>query len=882
MQNVSLYWILVAIFFLAFVYVGCSDNVQTDVCTSAFINGDFIIGALFPLHHQPSSKTRHLGLKCGEIREQYGIQRVEVALQTLDTINNDSSLLPNLTLGMEIRDECWYAPVALRESMKLIRDSLSISSNMNICYDNSVNQHRGPLIGVVGPGSSSVALQVQNLLQLFHVPQIGYSSTSKDLSDKSRFNYFLRVVPSDYYQAQAILDIVSYFGWNYVSAVNTNENYGQSGIQAFQELAENASVCIARTASVLSGAADADFDKIILDLRRDPNATVVVCFCEGLTVKGLLAATRRLNMTNHFLFIGSDGWADRMDVTKEYEQEALGGMSIRIHSPHVDSFDNYYFSLKPETNRRNPWFEEFWEEKFHCILKDKKDTSLHISKNTQRTCTGQESLKQKDYKQDPKLSFVRKAIYSFAYALHNMHNDICGKGLGVCKDILPFNGSLFRNYLMKVSFESNNELFRFDENGDPPGRYDIMNFRKVNGTYDYVQIGTWNNRSLVWARNFNHPQLKGKNVTSICSEECSLGSYKSEKQLGNKKCCWVCVPCLNGEILTKNKTSCQKCPAGFSPNENKTSCVQLPIVFVRWFDGSAITAMTIAVLGLLSTTFTLMIFLKYNDTPVVKASTKELSYIILIGTALAYMSIFAMLGEPSKLSCTITRFLPGLSFGMIYSALLTKTNRIARILVSSKKKFPNRKLLWMSAASQVIITLSMVFVEAVIAGSMLYYQVPETTEVYQPQFTLLECKITTEGVIVPYLFDFFLILLCTVYAVMTRNVPENFNEAKFIGFAMYTTCVIWIAFTPIYYGSGAKVITMSMCVTLSALVNWTFLFVPRLYIIILKPEKNNRAFFTTTKIRCHIGPRVSAALSEKGSMHSWAESSISVNINNTA
>ena len=44
--------------------------------------------------------------------------------------------------------------------------------------------------------------------------------------------------------------------------------------------------------------------------------------------------------------------------------------------------------------------------------------------------------------------------------------------------------------------------------------------------------------------------------------------------------------------------------------------------------------------------------------------------------------------------------------------------------------------------------------------------------------------------------------LASVYAVKTRNLPENFNEAKFIGFTMYTTCIIWLAFVPIYFGTG--------------------------------------------------------------------------------
>lgn len=75
-------------------------------------------------------------------------------------------------------------------------------------------------------------------------------------------------------------------------------------MQAFRELAEEADVCIAREDSVLSTANDAMFDKVILNLKQDPNALVVVCFCEGLTVRGLLSATKRLNLTNHFLFIG--------------------------------------------------------------------------------------------------------------------------------------------------------------------------------------------------------------------------------------------------------------------------------------------------------------------------------------------------------------------------------------------------------------------------------------------------------------------------------------------------------------------------------------------------------------------------------------------------
>ena len=79
-------------------------------------------------------------------------------------------------------------------------------------------------------------------------------------------------------------------------------------------------------------------------------------------------------------------------------------------------------------------------------------------------------------------------------------------------------------------------------------------------------------------------------------------------------------------------------------------------------------------------------FIKHNNTPVVKASTRELSYIILIGICISYITSFPLVAKPSLLTCYLTRILPGLSFSLIYGGLVTKTNRIARILAGSKKK----------------------------------------------------------------------------------------------------------------------------------------------------------------------------------------------------
>ncbi|XP_069676283.1 metabotropic glutamate receptor 1-like [Periplaneta americana] len=853
---------------------------------SALLKGDFIIGALFSVHHQPKQKRAGNTLKCGEVREMYGIQRIEVTFQTIDRINKDPSILSNVTLGVEIRDSCWYAPVALQQSIEFIRDAISPATSADTCSldqqpdprrsprANAVKQRRSPLVGVIGPASSSVAIQVQNLLQLFQIPQIGYSTTSKDLSDKSRFSYFLRVVPSDYYQAQVMVDIVRKYNWTYVSAVNTDENYGQSGIQAFRELAEKANVCIAKEDSVLSNAEDDMFDSVILKLNEDQNARVVVCFCEGMTVRGLLAATKRLNLTGRFLFLGSDGWADRSDVTDGYESQARGSISIRINSPNVTEFDDYYFNLNPYNNARNPWFREFWQYRFNCTMRDDDGNSSFVFSKSIGTsaergeCTGREKLSDR-YKADPKLSFIIKAIYTMAYGLHNMHQDVCGRDtVGLCPELFPFNGSLFKSYLLNVTFTyEDEEQVEFDRRGDPPGRYNIMNFQQLsNGSYDYVRIGDWNNGTLIMRDDLQWPRPDEK-VESVCSRPCQPGHYKNFQTGGQEqKCCWICVACKNNEFL-KDDTTCEACPAGYLPNANKTDCEEIPAEFVQWSDTQAIVSIAFSCLGFLSTAFAGAVFVRYNNTPVVKSSTRELSYLILAGMTLSHAATFPILAQPSWLSCSLSRLLPGLSFAMIYASLLTKTNRIARILAGSKKRFPTRKPRFMSAAAQVFITCTLIGMEVGVSATMLILEPPAPTLLF-PTFdrVVLACNTTPLGVVAPLAFDFFLIALCTLYAIKTRNVPENFNEAKFIGFAMYTTCVIWIAFVPIYFGSDSKVITMCMCVTLSAMVTLVFLFLPKMYIILLRPERNNRALFTTSKsIRCHIGSSVASAISNKSS-----------------
>ncbi|NXQ74588.1 GRM1 protein, partial [Quiscalus mexicanus] len=550
-----------------------------------------------------------------------------------------------------------------------------------------------------------------------------------------------------------------------------------------------------------------------------------------------------------FLPLFSDGWADRDEVIEGYEPEANGGITIKLQSPEVLAFDDYYLKLRLDTNTRNPWFPEFWQHRFQCRIPGHPLENLNFQKN----CTGNESLEE-NYVQDSKMGFVINAIYAMAYGLQNMHHSLCPGHVGLCDAMKPIDGSKLLEFLLKSSFigVSGEEVW-FDEKGDAPGRYDIMNLQYIEpNRYDYVLVGTWH-EGVLNIDDYRIQMNKSGMVRSVCSEPCLKGQIKVIRK-GEVSCCWICTACKENEFV-QDEFTCKACELGWWPNADLTGCEPIPVKYLQWSNIESIVAVVFSCLGILVTMFVTLIFVLYRDTPVVKSSSRELCYIILAGIFLGYVCPFTLIAKPTTTSCYLQRLLVGLSSAMCYSALVTKTNRIARILAGSKKKICTRKPRFMSAWAQVVIAsilisvqLTLVITLIILEPPMPILSYPSIKEVY------LICNTSNLGVVAPVGYNGLLIMSCTYYAFKTRNVPANFNEAKYIAFTMYTTCIIWLAFVPIYFGSNYKIITTCFAVSLSVTVALGCMFTPKMYIIIAKPERNVRSAFTTSDVvRMHVG-----------------------------
>jgi len=131
---------------------------KTAHAAAASIDGDIVLGGLFPVH----SKDKAGG--CGDVQKDRGIQRLEAMLFALDHINRDRSLLPGIKLGAHVLDTCSHETYALDQSFEYVRASLNVfDKSMFRCEDGSnpdmVNQP-APVVGVVGGSYSSVSIQV--------------------------------------------------------------------------------------------------------------------------------------------------------------------------------------------------------------------------------------------------------------------------------------------------------------------------------------------------------------------------------------------------------------------------------------------------------------------------------------------------------------------------------------------------------------------------------------------------------------------------------------------------------------------------------------------------------------------------------------------------
>ncbi|XP_066566533.1 extracellular calcium-sensing receptor-like isoform X2 [Amia ocellicauda] len=768
----------------------------------------------------------------------------------IEEINRDPALLPNITLGYRLYDNCVDLAGAFRAATALI------SGVGNTITDYSCTG-TPPVLGIVGDPGSTNSISISRMLGLFHVPLVSYYATCSCLSNRKEFPSFFRTIPSDAFQVKAMIKIIKHYGWTWVGAIVSEEDYGQFALKSFIEKA-NTFGCLAFSANIPSGITKTKILQIVETIKQS-TARVIVVFSREAYFIPLAKEIARQDIRDR-QWIASEAWTtSTVIVTAETFSSFGGTIGIAIRRGEIPGLKEFLLQIRPVLDPNNNLINQLWEEVFNCKFQLKTISSNSSDLVKSRICTGSEDIEstQTAYSDVSELRgsyTVYKAVYAFAHSLHNLMSCEHGKGPfenNSCADTTSLQPWQLLHYLKTVNFTTHfGDKVSFDENGDTLAIYDVMNWqRDDDGSVKIKTIGLFDESApagqeltlqedkIFWNFNLNTPPR------SVCSESCLPGTRKAARK-GEPFCCFDCIPCADGEISNyTDSIECVKCPQDFWSNPRRDQCVLKDIEFLSYEEPLGISFTTISLFGAFVSAAVLAVFIYYRNTPVVKANNSELSFLLLLSLILCFLCSLLFIGQPLHLTCMLRHVMFGISFVLCISCILVKT---IVVIMAFKATLPDNNVMkWFGAAQQRGTVFVFTVIQAVICIIWLSTAspVPFKNTKYQNSKIIYQCNvgsITGFSCLLGYIG--LLASVCLLLAFLARNLPDNFNEAKFITFSMLIFCAVWIAFIPAYVSSPGK---YSDVVEIFAILASSFglliaIFVPKCYIILLHPEKNTK------------------------------------------
>uniref|UniRef100_A0A4W4FMS8 G-protein coupled receptors family 3 profile domain-containing protein n=3 Tax=Electrophorus TaxID=8004 RepID=A0A4W4FMS8_ELEEL len=824
------------------------------------LDGDVILGGLFPLHYialEPDHAfTDHvLHRRCSGF-DLRAFRWFMTMVFAIEEINRNPSLLPGVKLGYRILDSCDHVHTSLQSMFSLINGSSSTQREGSA----SSNPHclsRAPVPAVIGLASSTPTRAVAHTLGPFEIPLISYFATCTCLTDKRVYPSFLRTVPSDVFQVRALVQLMVHFDWRWVGTMGTEDDYSRYGIQAFTEQLKEWGGCVAFHCTIPKVPTLAQISAIA-DALEASTARVVVVFATEGQLMGLLSEVARRNLTG-WQWVASEAWVTaRVLTAPEFQHVLAGTLGFSFRGANISGLAEFLLRVRPSPNSGSVFSNLFWEEQFNCRLPYGDGERLE-----RPLCTGLEDLEQVESSYTSvypvRVSYnVYKGVYAIGHALHlllqctpmGQQSDQRG-----CNNDSQFTSEQLLRHLRKVNFTNQfGEKVYFDHNGEPVPLYDIINWqRNVRGGIRFQRVGAYDGsappgQQLVMDKNLME-WTGGQNQVpvSLCSSPCPPGTRQSPRP-SQPLCCMDCLPCAEGEFTnTSGATECIKCPLYYWSNNERVACVAGIEEFLSFQEIMGIILVTLSLLGVAAASAVSIIFFLFRATPIVKANNSELSFLLLLSLKLCFLCSLVFVGRPSLWACQVRQVAFGISFVLCISCILVKTIVVLLAFhanipgATSLKRFgppQQRAFIVACTAGQAVLCIAWL----ALAPPYLYKNTS-----YQDGRIVLECKdVWPLGFYMVLGYIGLLSSVCFVLAFLGRKLPDTFNEAKLITFSMLIFFAVWISFIPAYNSSPGK---YTVAVEIFAILASAFglllcIFIPKCYIILLRPELNTKKGMT--------------------------------------
>uniref|UniRef100_A0A6P8NRD4 Vomeronasal type-2 receptor 26-like n=1 Tax=Geotrypetes seraphini TaxID=260995 RepID=A0A6P8NRD4_GEOSA len=758
-------------------------------------------------------------------------------VSAVEEINNSSELLPNLTLGFHI-----YEPY--NNLLLTYRAAINIFSGMETGIPNYSCKTSGPLATVIEGLPAEQSSEFSSLSRIYQYPQISYTSGNFDMSDTVKFPYFYRTVPSEVYLCAGIVKLLKHFGWTWVGIVATDDENSMRAVQILREGIEQNGGC---TEFIKT------FSPSISLLRQNVSDIYQIILTSSTKVIILYCDRERTEVIKKSIIWEIPGkvWiirAEGLFFLPSYNADRKNTFAFTVAKKNIPSFHRFVREVNPAMFP-NDSFLEMW---FKDLCNNQCPESI------QRSCSSEEIsdyLSHCDVINSGNSYNVYNAVYALAHALHSMVTFNSGNNTtwhGESGRVLEFLPWKLHHYLKNLHFKNVlGEEIVFDENGDLAIGYDIIStVFQSNGIRNNEIYGHYNpyalpekefaiyEKAITWESTFMETPPQ-----SICNPSCLPGFRKLTRE-GKPVCCYECIPCPEGEVSNHiDMDTCIKCPEDQWPNQKRDACIPKVITYLSYEEPLGIILSFICLFFFLINTVILGIFIHYRDTPIVKANNRHLSYILLISLMLCFICSLIFIGHPQEVSCILRQTTFGITFSIALSSILAKTITVVVAFHATK---PGSKLQkWMGSKVSISIVTSCSLIQTAMCLVWLSTAPPFPYLNMRSEIgiIIIECN---EGSIVAFYYVLgylgFLAGISFIVAFLARNLPDRFNEAKYITFSMLVFCNVWISFIPTYLSTKGKymVAVEIFAILASSAGLLGCIFFPNCYIILLKPERNSR------------------------------------------